>query len=123
MKTYLIHLAILFYAVLIGCSNQSQQVKTKFPDYLPEELIIRNFQESDFVAAMEIDNVSLNAEESIRDDSGNIGYAVIIYKGEIFHSYKGNLEKGRISFRHLQEYDDSLLERLNEINSEKQNRP
>lgn len=114
MKTHLIYLAILFYAVMIGCTNQSHYTKTKFPDYLPEELIISNFSDADFVAAIEINHVSLNEEKSIRDDSGKIGYAILVYEGEVFHSYKGSLEKGKIIFRHLQEYDDGLLKQLNE---------
>jgi len=119
IKTYLIYFAILFFTLQIGCTNQSQQTKVKFPDYLPKELIISNFNNADFVAAVEIDNASLNAEESIRNDNGKIGYAILIYEGEVFHSYKGNPEKGRIAFRNLQEYDDSLLERLNETKMSK----
>lgn len=109
----------LLCAVLINCTNQSQNTKVKFPDYLPKELIFSNFNDADFVAALEINHVSLNTKESIRDDSGKIGYAMLIYEVEIFHSYKGNLKKGRITFRNLQEYDDGLLERLNKTKMSK----
>jgi len=111
VKAYLNCLAILLCALIIGCNGQS---KVKFPDYLPEELIVSNFNDADFVVAIEIDKVWLNPKESIRDDSGKIGYAMLIYEGEIFHSYKGNLKNGRMAFRHLQEYNEGLVEKLNE---------
>jgi hypothetical protein len=119
IKIHLIYIAIVFYTLLIGCANQSKQTELKIPDYLPEELIISNFHDADFVAAVEVEKVTLNPEESIRDDSGRIGYAMLVYEGEVFHSYKGNLEKGKIVFRHLQEYDDGLLEQLNKTKMSK----
>jgi hypothetical protein len=119
MKPYFDYLTIVLWILMIACHSCSHDTKVKFPDYLPEELIISNFQDADFVVAMQINKVSLNPEESIRDDNEKIGYAALIYEGEIFHSYKGNLKKDRIVFRHVQEYDDGLVKRLNETKMSK----
>lgn len=114
MKAYANYLNIFICVFIVGCvSHPSQNKAVKFPDYLPKGLIIGNFNDADIVVAVAIDKVVLDAEESIRNDRGKIGYAMLIYEGTIFHSYKGNLEKDRIAFRNLQEHEDGLVEKLN----------
>lgn len=101
------------FSSLYGCDSQFLRSKVQFPDYLPESLIITNYQDADIVAAISIDTIELNSKESIYNDSGTIGYAMLVYKGNVFHTYKGKLEKGTICFKHLQEYDKGLIERVN----------
>jgi len=98
---------------LFGCGSQFLRSKVQFPDYLPESLIITNYQNADIVAAILINTIELSSKESIYSDSGTIGYAMFVYKGNVFHTYKGKLEKGTICFKHLQEYDKGLIERVN----------
>ena len=98
---------------ILGCVSQSLRSKVQFPDYLPENLIITNYNNADIVAAVLIDTIELCLKESIYSDSGAIGYATFVYNGNVFHTYKGKLEKGKILFKHLQEYDKGLIERVN----------
>jgi hypothetical protein len=114
IKTYFIAIMLSCLFSLFGCGSQSLRSKVQFPDYLPESLIITNYQDADIVAAILIDTIKLSSKESIYNDSGAIGYAMFIYNGNVFHTYKGNLEKGTICFKHLQEYDKGLIERVNE---------
>jgi len=114
LKTYFIFIMLSCLVSLFGCGSQSLRPKVQFPDYLPESLIITNYQDADIVAAILIDTIKLSSKESIYNDSGAIGYAMFIYNGNAFHTYKGNLEKGTICFKHLQEYDKGLIERVNE---------
>ena len=97
-----------------GCGIQSLRSKVQFPEYLPESLVTTNYKDADIVAAVLIDAIELNLKESIYSDSGAIGYATFIYKGNVFYTYKGTLEKETICFKHLQEYDKGLIERVNE---------
>ena len=90
---------------LFGCGIQSLRSKVQFPDYLPESLIITHYKDADIVAAVLIDAIELCLKESIYTDSGEIGYATFVYKGK--------LEKGAICFKHLQEHDKGLIERVN----------
>ena len=98
---------------LFGCGIQSLRSKVQFPDYLPESLIITHYKDADIVAAVLIDAIELCLKESIYTDSGEIGYATFVYNGNVFHTYKGKLEKGAICFKHLQEHDKGLIERVN----------
>ena len=104
---------------LFGCGIQSLRSKVQFPDYLPESLIITHYKDADIVAAVLIDAIELCLKESIYTDSGEIGYATFVYNGNVFHTYKGKLEKGAICFKHLQEYDKGLIERVNKQRSSK----
>jgi hypothetical protein len=112
-KTYFIAIMLFCLFSLFRCGSQSLRSKVQFPDYLPESLIITNYQDADMVAAILIDTIKLSSKESIYSDSGAIGYATFIYYGNVFHTYKGKLEKGKILFKHLQEYDKGLIERVN----------
>jgi len=114
IKTYFVVIMLCCLSSLFGCVSQSLRSKVQFPDYLPETLIITNYQDADIVAAILIDTIELNTKESIYSDSGAIGYAMFVYNGNVFHAYKGKLEKGTILFKHLQEYDKGLIERVNE---------
>ena len=113
IKTYSIVIMLFCLFSLFGCGIQSLRSKVQFPDYLPESLITTNYQDADIVAAILIDTIELSSKESIYSDSGAIGYAMIVYNGNVFHTYKGKLEKGKILFKHLQEYDKGLIERVN----------
>jgi len=97
IKTYFIVIMLSSLVSLFGCGSQSLRSKVQFPDYLPKSLIITNYQDADVVAAILIDTIKLSSKESIYNDSGAIGYAMFIYNGNVFHTYKGNLEKGTIS--------------------------
>lgn len=112
-KTYFIVLLLFCLSSFYGCSSQFLRSKVQFPDYLPESLVTTNYHNADIVAAILIDTIELNPKESIYNDSGTIGYATFVYKGNVFHTYKGKLEKGTICFKHLQEYDKGLIERVN----------
>ena len=114
IKTYSIVIMLFCLFSLFGCGIQSLRSKVQFPDYLPESLIITNYKDADIVAAILIDTIELCLKESIYNDSGGIGYATFVYNGNVFHTYKGKLEKGTICFKHLQEYDKGLIERVNE---------
>ena len=114
IKTYFVVIMLCCLYSLFGCVSQSLRSKVQFPDYLPESLIITNYQDADIVAAILIDTIELSSKESIYSDSGAIGYAMFVYNGNVFHTYKGKLEKGTILFKHLQEYDKGLIERVNE---------
>ena len=96
-----------------GCGIQSLRSKVQFPEYLPESLVTTNYKDADIVAAVLIDAIELNLKESIYSDSGAIGYATFIYKGNVFYTYKGTLEKETICFKHLQEYDKGLVDKVN----------
>ena len=113
LKTYFIVLILFCFSSFYGCGPHLLRSKVQFPDYLPESLITTNYQDADIVAAILIDTIELNSKESIYDDSGAIGYATFVYRGNVFNTYKGKLEKGTICFQHLQEYDKGLLERVN----------
>ena len=113
LKTYFIVLMLFCFSSFYGCGGHFFRSKVKFPDYLPEILITTNYQDADIVAAIFIDAIELNSKESIYDDSGTIGYATFAYKGNAFYTYKGKLEKETICFKHLQEYDKGLIERVN----------
>jgi len=113
IKKYFIFIMLFCLFSLFGCGSQPLRSKVQFPDYLPESLIITNYQDADIVAAVLIDTIKLSSKESIYSDSGAIGYAMFVYKGNVFHTYKGKLEKGTICFKHLQEYDKGLIERVN----------
>jgi len=113
LKTYFIIIMLFCLLSLFGCGIQSLRSKVGFPDYLPESLITTNYKDADIVAAILINSMELCLKESIYTDSGAIGYATFIYKGNVFHTYKGKLEKGTIYFKHLQEYDKGLIERVN----------
>ena len=113
LKTYFIVLMLFCLSSLYGCGSHFSRSKVQFPDYLPESLITNNYKDADIVAAILIDTIELNLKESIFNDSGTIGYATFIYKGNVFHTYKGKLQKGAICFKHLQEYDKGLIKRVN----------
>jgi len=119
LKTYFICIMLFCLFSLFGCGSQFLRSKVQFPDYLPESLIITNYQNADIVAAILINTIELSSKESIYSDSRKIGYAMLVYNGNVFHSYKGNLEKGTISFKHLQEYEEGLIERVNEERTSK----
>ena len=113
-KTYFIVLLLFCLSSFYGCSSQFLRSKVQFPDYLPESLVTTNYHDADIVAAILIDTMKLSSKESIDNDSGAIGYATFVYKGNVFHTYKGKLEKGTICFKHLQEYDKGLIETVND---------
>ena len=113
LKTYFIVLLLYCLSSLYGCGSHFLRSKVQFPDYLPESLITNNYKDADIVAAILIDTIELNSEESIYNDSGAIGYATVVYKGNVFHTYKGKVEKETICFKHLQEYDKGLIKRVN----------
>jgi len=113
LKTYFIVSLLFCLSSLYGCSSHFPRSKVQFPEYLPESLVTTNYHNADIVAAILIDTIELNSKESIYNDSGTIGYATVVYKGNVFHTYKGKLEKGTICFKHLQEYDKGLIERVN----------
>jgi hypothetical protein len=113
-KIYFIVIMLFCLFSLFGCGDQSLRSKVQFPGYLPESLIITNYQDADIVVAVLIDTVKLSLKESIYSDNGAIGYAMIVYNGNVFHTYKGKVEKGTLHFKHLQEYDKGLIERVNE---------
>ena len=113
LKTYFIALLLFCFSLFYGCGSHFLRSKVQFPDYLPESLVTTNYQDADIVAAILIDTIELNSKESIYNDSGKIGYATFVYKGNVFHTYKGTLDKGTICFNHLQEYDKDLMERVN----------
>jgi hypothetical protein len=113
LKTYFIVIVLSCLLLLFGCGSLSLRSKVQFPDYLPESLIISNYNDADIVAAILIDTIELNSKESIYSDSGAIGYAMFVYKGNVFHTYKGKVEKRTICFKHLQEHDKGLIERVN----------
>ena len=117
LKTYFIVLLLFCLSSFYGCGGHFLRSKVQFPDYLPESLVTTNYQDADIVAAILIDTIELNSKESIYNDSGAIGYATFVYKGNVFHTYKGKLEKGTICFKHLQEYDKGLIERVNKQRS------
>jgi len=119
IKTYFVFIMLFCLFSLFGCGSQSLRSKVRFPDYLPEGLIITNYKDADIVVAILIDEIELSSKESIYSDSGKLGYAMFVYKGNVFHTYKGNLEKGTILFKHLQEHDEGLIERANEQRSSK----
>ena len=98
---------------IFGCVSQSLRSKVQFPEYLPESLVTTNYQTADIVAAVLIDTIVLSVIETIYCDSGAIGYATFVYKGNVFYTYKGRLEKETICFKHLQEYDKGLVEKVN----------
>jgi len=114
LKTYFILIMLFCLFSFYGCGIQSLRSKVQFPEYLPESLVTTNYKDADIVAAVLIDAIELNLKESIYSDSGAIGYATFIYKGNVFYTYKGTLEKETICFKHLQEYDKGLIERVNE---------
>jgi len=113
LKIYFIVLLLFCLSLFYGCSSQFLRSKVQFPDYLPESLVTTNYHNADIVVAVLIDTIELNSKESIYNDSGTIGYATFVYKGNVFHVYKGKLEKGTICFKHLQEYDKGIIERVN----------
>jgi len=113
LKTYFIVSLLFCLSSLYGCSSHFPRSKVQFPDYLPESLVTTNYHNADIVVAVLIDTIELNSKESIYNDSGTIGYATFVYKGNVFHVYKGKLEKGTICFKHLQEYDKGIIERVN----------
>jgi len=113
LKTYFILIMLFCLFSFYGCGSQFLRSKVQFPEYLPKSLVTTNYQTADIVAAVLIDTIELNSKESIYSDSGAIGYAMFVYKGNVFYTYKGMLEKEAICFKHLQEYDKGLVERVN----------
>jgi hypothetical protein len=103
---------VLFLSLTACTGSTTSKVKTDdMPGRYPAGLIEANLNDAAFALHIVVKDVRIDEAKSLRSGNGKIGYAALLFDGEVVEVYKGDLTPGGgISFVSFWEYFDGLLE-------------